>query len=68
MKRYEILRNGALFGGFNEGDKSRFDGQPMNDELMLREFRSCIAHWEKLSPENRHQWELRIICARPQRR
>ncbi len=64
-KRYEIHRDGVLFGGFTAGEVSRFDGQPMDDELMLREFRSCIAAWERYAEGNRFQWELRIICAKP---
>lgn len=63
MKRYEILRDGKVFGGFEEGQPARREGEVVNDEFMLREFHDCVMHW-KSKNDSRHkkwQWELRII-------
>ena len=60
MKTYSIMRDGRLFGGFTEGDPARKDGEVINDETMLQEFKDCVRHWAHKRRGNRYQWELRI--------
>ena len=64
-KRYEILRDNKLFGGFEEGQPARREGEVVNDEFMLREFRDCVDHWEDENSRRRvrWKWELRIILS-----
>lgn len=63
MKTYEILRDGKLFGGFEEGEPVRRFGEKVNDEFMLREFEDCVQTWshENAKRHKKWKWELRII-------
>ena len=57
IETYEIWKDGDFFAGFYKGWPSRY-GEPMNQEIMLKEFNSCIDYWTQKKVG--HNWELRI--------
>jgi|DEB0MinimDraft_3_1074331.scaffolds.fasta_scaffold247180_2 hypothetical protein len=63
MKHYEILRDGKLLGGFEEGQPARKEGEVVDVKFMLKEFKDCVDHCNDLKPDNRWKWELRIILS-----
>jgi hypothetical protein len=57
IETYEIWKDGRFFAKFHKGDPSRFN-QPIDQEIMLKEFASCVDFWTKKDIGS--NWELRI--------
>ena len=55
---YEIIKDGFVFGSFQQGDKSRFDGEKFDRKVASKEFDDCVKYWR--SKGDRSEWALRI--------